>query len=139
MTAPERLRLYGRESDAQELDWEWVEAQLGAAGTYWVVPRPDARPHPRPVWGVWREGLLNLSIGTPANTRALAADPVVTVHLDSGTDVVIVEGQVSGATEDAAVVADYDARAPTQRPRARSNSALFMRERPDRFLRLASS
>ncbi|MFZ6004662.1 MAG: hypothetical protein ACOYXM_12120 [Actinomycetota bacterium] len=31
--------------------------------------------------------------------RSLEGNPEVTVHLDSGTDVVIVEGRVSGLTE----------------------------------------
>ena len=34
----------------------------------------------------------------------------MTVHLDRGTDVVIVEGKVAGSTEDAAVVADCDSK-----------------------------
>jgi hypothetical protein len=105
-----RLRLYGHDSDSEELGWDWVEDQLRGAGTYWVVPLSEGHPHPRPVWGVWRHDRLNLSIGTPANSRSLAADPSVTVHLDSGTDVVIVEGTVQGSTEDAAVVADYDSK-----------------------------
>jgi hypothetical protein len=36
---------------------------------------------------------LLLSIGTPSTLRALLADPRVTVHLDSGTDVVMIEGR----------------------------------------------
>lgn len=110
MTRPEPLRLYGAESDKQALEWAWVDDQLRAAGTYWVVPRSPGHPHPRPVWGVWREGLLFLSIGTPANRRDLAADPRVTVHLDSGTDVVLLEGSVSGESEDAEVIAEYDSK-----------------------------
>lgn len=49
-----------------------------------------------------------LSIGTPITSRVLAADPVVTVHLDSGTDVVIVEGHALGSVVEPAVLADYD-------------------------------
>ena len=51
---------------------------------------------------------MYLSIGTPLTARLLAEDPVVTVHLESGTDVVIVEGAAAGSVDDPAVLADYD-------------------------------
>ena len=86
------LRLYGATSDRVSLGWPWVEQQLSDAGTYWVIARSPGHPHPRPVWGIWSHERLHLSIGTPALRRALRKDPAVTVHLDSGTDVVIVEG-----------------------------------------------
>ncbi|HZQ58659.1 MAG TPA: hypothetical protein VFA84_11505 [Acidimicrobiales bacterium] len=107
---PERvpLRLYGQASDKPALDWAWVDGQLAAAGTYWVTARTNGHPHPRPVWGVWRSDHLYLSIGTPMTTSALVTDPRVTVHLDSGTDVVIVEGIRTGTSADADVIADYD-------------------------------
>lgn len=88
-----RLRLYGQVSNKPTPDWSWVNQQLESAGTYWVIARTASHPHPRPVWGVWENQRLLLSIGTPSTLRALAADPRVTVHLDSGTDVVIVEGR----------------------------------------------
>ncbi len=107
---PERapLRLYGKPSDKSELDWEWVDGQLSAAGTYWVTARTNGHPHPRPVWGVWSGQRLHLSVGTPRTAGALAADPTVTVHLDSGTEVVIVEGRAVGSSSDPAVLASYD-------------------------------
>lgn len=110
MTRARALRLYGAQSDKPALEWDWVEAQLQGAGTYWVVPRSPGHPHPRPVWGVWQDNLLFLSIGTPANARDLAADPRVTVHLDSGTDVVILEGSVCGSSQEAEMVAAYDSK-----------------------------
>jgi hypothetical protein len=104
----ERLRLYGQHSNHVLLEWEWVDGQLAKAGTYWVVARTHGHPHPRPVWGVWRNCQLYLSIGTPVTRRAVAADPAVTVHLDSGTDVVIVEGRAISYAEDHEAIADYD-------------------------------
>ena len=88
--------MYGQPSATPRLDWAWVDAQLEAAGTYWVIARTPGHPHPRPVWGVWDSDHLYLSIGTPVTLRTLARDPAVTVHLDSGTDVVIVEGRAAG-------------------------------------------
>lgn len=92
---PERLRLFGGESDAATLPWSWASEQLETAGTYWVVARADGHPHPRPVWGIWRDDTLQLSIGSPVLGRQVAEDPRVTVHLESGTAVVIIEGAAS--------------------------------------------
>lgn len=107
------LRLYGEVADAAPLDWAWVEDQLDAAGTYWIVPRGEGHPHPRPVWGVWADGALHLSIGSVVVGRLLADDPTATVHLDSGTDVVILEVRadgVSGTAPDDPVIGAYDAK-----------------------------
>lgn len=111
----EALRMWGQKSGSPPPEWQWVERQLLGAGTYWVVSRSASHPHPRPVWGVWHERALLLSIGSPVIARDIAADPRVTVHLDSGTEVVIVEGAASvvtfpGALDDftAAYNAKYD-------------------------------
>lgn len=104
----EPLSFFGSQSDCAPLGWPWVEAQLGQAGTYWVVPRSDGPPHPRPVWGVWHGDQLLISVGSQVVARQLRADPVVTVHLDSGTDVVIVDGRVEGSSSDAAAIQAYD-------------------------------
>ena len=90
------MRLYGELSRQPDLDWAWVDRALRTAGTYWVTARSDGYPHPRPVWGVWLDAQLYLSIGSPVIRRQLAGDPRVTAHLaapdpDSG-DAVIVEG-----------------------------------------------
>ena len=103
-----QLRLYGQPSSKSALEWNWVETQLTEAGTYWVTARTPGHPHPRPVWGVWKEGCLHLSIGTPAAARAIATDPVVTVHLESGTEPVIVEGYVAGTTSEPGILAAYN-------------------------------
>ena len=100
---PGTLRMFTQVADADALSWDEVRAQLAAEGTYWVVPRsPEGPPHPRPVWGVWLPDGLHLSVGSPVVRRQLAADPSVTVHTSSGTDVVLVEGHAAGAAPDAA-------------------------------------
>jgi hypothetical protein len=102
------LRLYGARSDRAHLPWSWVDHELARAGTYWVLARHEGHPHPRPVWGVWHEHRLHLSLGSPTLRRALQEDPVVTIHLDSGTDVVIVEGLVKpGAATTPALIQVY--------------------------------
>lgn len=104
------LRLYGQPSDTPSSDWEWVDDQLTVAGTYWVVTPTPTHPHPRPVWGVWREERLHLSVGSPTLAQALLPTTPVTVHLDSGTDVVIVEGNVVGPSTDPELIAAYDSK-----------------------------
>ena len=93
-----------------ELSWEWAEDQLRDADMYWVAPTGGAHPHPRPVWGVWSDESLHLSVGSPLVQRLLMADPRVTVHLVSSLDVVIVEGAVTGSTTDDRLVAAYDSK-----------------------------
>jgi hypothetical protein len=109
------LRLYTQPSDHDRLDWGWVDDQLRAAGTYWVVlatspEQPRRPPHPRPVWGVWEDQRLALSIGSPVVRRLVENDAPATIHLDSGTDVVIVEGVVAGPTDHTDTVAAYEAK-----------------------------
>lgn len=108
MGTADRLRMWGQENDSPPPDWQWVADQLVQADTYWVVARSAGYPHPRPVWGIWRDGAVLLSIGSPLITSALAADPRAAVHLDSGIDVIIVEGLASVVTEPDAL-ADFAA------------------------------
>jgi hypothetical protein len=88
------------------LAWATVEAKLAAARNYWVcTARPDGRPHVAPIWGLWRDGALHFGTD-PASRKArnLAANPELAVHLESGDDVVILEGAVE-LTEDPALIA----------------------------------
>jgi hypothetical protein len=74
------------------LTWEHVEDRLSAAKNYWVeTSGPDGQPHAVPVWGLWIEGALYFDAG-PRSQKNLAANPKVSVHLESGDDVVILEG-----------------------------------------------
>lgn len=78
------------------VSWAYVEQRLREAENYWICTvRPDGRPHAIPKWGVWVEGKLYFD-GSPQtrSARNLAANPAVTVHLESGTEVVIVDGVV---------------------------------------------
>jgi hypothetical protein len=77
------------------------------------VARAPGHPHPRPVWGISHRQLLYLIVGSPTLLRAVVQDPAVTVHLDSGTDVVLVEGMTSPTAQRAAppsVVEAYNAK-----------------------------
>jgi PPOX class probable F420-dependent enzyme len=89
---------------AQDLDpaawsWNWATERLAPARNYWVATTcPDGRPHTMPVWGIWQDDTLYFA--TSRNSRKgrnLAADPRVALHLESGDQVVILEGVVEEA------------------------------------------
>lgn len=86
---------YGLPSDSEGvLAWPEVEARLRAAMNYWLGSvRPDGRPHAVPRWGVWLDGRFWYD-GAPTtrHTRNVERNPAVTLTLESGTQVVIVEG-----------------------------------------------
>jgi hypothetical protein len=104
------LSIYGSPTEVSPLDWAWVDEQLTAAGIYWVVANGSRHPHPRPLWGLWLDYRLHLSIGSPPMNRQIADQPAVTAHLESGTDVVILEGTAVGTTDDPELLRRYDAK-----------------------------
>ncbi len=76
------------------LSWSQVEERLIAAQHYWMATvRPDGSPHVVPRWGVWLAGRFFYD-GSPTtrHARNLAENPACTLNLESGTEVVIVEG-----------------------------------------------
>jgi hypothetical protein len=80
------------------LPWSWAEQRLAAARTYWIATtRRDGRPHCRPVWGVWLPDGFWFSTGSLARHNLLA-NPEITVHLESGTEVVAVEAVATAVT-----------------------------------------
>jgi nitroimidazol reductase NimA-like FMN-containing flavoprotein (pyridoxamine 5'-phosphate oxidase superfamily) len=83
------------EGDEGMLGWSWALERLETALNYWFsTTRADGRPHAMPAWGVWLDGELYFE-GSPRTRRArnLAANPAVVVHLESGDEVVILEGE----------------------------------------------
>ena len=102
--------MYGAPTTEDTLDWRFVNDELVAAGSYWLTPVGSIHPHSRPVWGVWSDNTLNLSVGSAVLRREMEANEHVSVHLGSDTDVVIVEGAVEGHTTDTALLAPYNAK-----------------------------
>ena len=85
-------RGYDGTLEPSRLPWRWATTRLEAASDYWIATtRPDGRPHSRPVWGVWLDNGFYFSAGSLA-ARNLAVQPAITVHPESGEEVVIVEG-----------------------------------------------
>jgi nitroimidazol reductase NimA-like FMN-containing flavoprotein (pyridoxamine 5'-phosphate oxidase superfamily) len=82
------------ETDEGVLEWTWAVERLESALNYWFgTTRPDGRPHAMPAWAVFLDGTLYFE-GSPRTRRArnLAENAAVVVHLESGDEVVILEG-----------------------------------------------
>jgi nitroimidazol reductase NimA-like FMN-containing flavoprotein (pyridoxamine 5'-phosphate oxidase superfamily) len=101
LVEPERSRPvmpdgYGvPESDEGMLEWWWAVERLEKARNYWFsTTRLDGRPHAMPAWAAWLDGVLYFD-GSPQTRRGrnLATNPAIVVHLESGDEVVILEGE----------------------------------------------
>lgn len=84
---------------AAALTWQWAREQLVASRNYWIATaRDDGRAHATPVWGVWHDDAIWFGADARSvKARNLAAIPYAVVHLESGDDVVILEGRVARA------------------------------------------
>lgn len=119
---PESLPLHGPKSynfpqtpDAL-LPWSHALERLERAHSYWLATtRPDGRPHVTPLWGTWIDNTLYFD-GLPTTqwARNVAKNPSAAVHLESGDDVVILEGTVdtleTSAELGTRIVAVWDAK-----------------------------
>jgi hypothetical protein len=88
-----------------EVTWEYVAGQLTEAKNYWLCsvrpPSPaealagqaDGRPHCVPRWAVYLDGLIYYD-GSPAtrHARNIIDNPHVSLHLENGSQAVILEG-----------------------------------------------
>ena len=83
------------ETDEGMVEWSWAIEQLQQSRNYWFcTTRPDGRPHAMPAWAVWLDDALYFD-GSPETRRGrnLARNPAITVHLESGDHVVVLEGE----------------------------------------------
>ena len=97
------------------LPWSDVAQRLIGATHYWLCSvRPDGRPHVVPKWAVWVEDKIYFD-GSPETRHALniASNPQVSLHLESGSDVVILEGLAKAVQKPAPELAEKIARAYT--------------------------
>ena len=113
------------------LPWSWAAERLEAARNYWIgTARSDGSPHAAPVWGLWIGDAVVFST-SPASRkgRNLVRDPRVAVHLESGDEVVIVEGEVERVALDESGVDAYEAKYGF-RPEPGSPGGLWFAVRP---------
>jgi len=76
------------------LSWSHVQQRLSEAKNYWLCTvRPNVHPHVVPKWGVWVDDKIYFD-GSPdtRHARNIAENPFVALHLESGDEVVILEG-----------------------------------------------
>jgi PPOX class probable F420-dependent enzyme len=103
------MKHYGIETSSDGLlTWEWVEEHLTKARNYWLATtHPDGSPHVAPFWGILQDGVLLFSTHAESRkARNLAANPRASLHLESGDEVVILDGHVR-VTEDATLLARF--------------------------------
>ena len=97
------------------LPWSHVEQRLAEAKNYWLCTvRPNGHPHVVPKWGVWVGGKIYFD-GSPdtRHARNIAENPSVAVHLESGDEVVILEGVCTACDKPSPELAGQVARAYT--------------------------
>ena len=90
---PDIPKSYGtNQSPDGLLPWSWASERLERAKNFWVVTvRPDGRPHAVPVWGAFVEQRFYFD-GGGRKAINLKTNPHVAVHLESGDEVVSLEG-----------------------------------------------
>lgn len=78
------------------LPWSFLSERMAHSRNYWVsTASPHSRPHAAPVWGVWHQERFYFSTGaTSRKGRNLHANPHIVVHLESGDEAIILEGEV---------------------------------------------
>lgn len=82
------------------LTWEWVATRLADAKNYWMCSvRPNGHPHVVPRWAVFMDGKIYYD-GSPEtrHSRNIEQNPYVAVHLENGTEAIILEG-IAGPAE----------------------------------------
>ncbi len=107
VSRPEMPEGYGinKKSSQGLLPWSYVDRRMSEARNYWIgTARPDGRPHAMPVWGLWLD--RKFYFGTDRNSRKgrnLQRNPSIVVHLESGDDVLILEGTATPVDDSAQI------------------------------------
>lgn len=87
---------YGIPEDNEGLlPWQYVEERMTQARNYWIgTANAKGRPAVSPVWGVWLNRHLYFD-GSPETRRGrnIRQNSQVVVHLESGDQVIILEGK----------------------------------------------
>ena len=127
--------LYSLEKRKEYLPWKHAEERLARSRNYWIcTSRPDGRAHSIPVWGFWMDHALFFGTArTTTKAKNIAVNPVISVHLESGDDVVILEGRVTEVSvEDAELLKRMDAasRAKYKMPLMIMPESIIYRMRP---------
>jgi hypothetical protein len=83
------------EGGKEKLEWSFIQARMTQAKNYWIVTATQqGKPSATPVWGVWIDDRLYFD-GSPETRRGrnIRANPQSAVHLESGDEAVMLEGE----------------------------------------------
>ena len=96
---PENYGISGKKEGL--LEWGYPEKRLVEARNYWLATVSETgQPHVSPVWGLWDENAFYFGTDPLSRKgRNLTANPSACLHLESGDEVVIVEGAISTLSE----------------------------------------
>jgi len=105
---PKDYGIKGPRSGSGLLSWADASRKIASARNYWIgTTRPDGRPHAMPVWGVWLHETFFFSTSRSSRKALnLAHQPYLIVHLESGDDVVILEGTAQ-EVDDPVLMAEF--------------------------------
>lgn len=90
---------YGVETASRFLSWDDVVVRLRESLHYWLATtRADGGPHVVPRWGVWLDDRFWYD-GSPEtlHARNLERESRCVLHLESGSEVTIIEGRSHGS------------------------------------------
>jgi hypothetical protein len=78
------------------LPWTHVTSRMEQSRNFWIVTAgADVQPHAVPTWGVWLDDALYFGGGPGVRwARNLRANPSAAAHLESGDEVITIEGRV---------------------------------------------
>ena len=119
----------------EPIEWSWVAERMTDARSYWVATtRSDGRPHVMPVWGIWIDNAFIFVTDTNSfKARNIRRDPSAAVHLESGDEVVILEGSFDEVPPTPEMVSEYERKYDIS-PVGVSDSEGVYRLRPDKVL-----
>jgi hypothetical protein len=106
---PSSYGIHAPTEGAGLLQWIFVSSRMEAARNYWIASSSsDGQPHAAPVWGLWHQEAFFFSTD-PLSRKGqnVAAQPNVVVHLESGDEAVIIEGQ-GAPVSDPILLAELD-------------------------------
>jgi pyridoxine/pyridoxamine 5'-phosphate oxidase len=116
------------------LEWGWADERLARSRNYWIgTADEDGRPRALPVWGVWIDDAV--VFGTNPHSRKarnLERDPRVVVHLESGDEAVILEGEVEAIEIDDEIADTFHAKYDWRPDVSGADSGGWYRLRPQR-------
>ena len=94
------------------LPWDWAVERLERSRNYWIcTTRPDGSPHAAPVWGLWwNDAVLFGTSPESRKGRNIERDPRVAIHLESGDEVVVLDGEIDRVPIDGSVADAYEAK-----------------------------